>query len=429
MAKATRIIWIGLIGVLVLSGCGTSGVGTSSPSQRRQEPAPQETKVKINPHSVDANLQFGFQLLHELDKRREAANLFFSPLSASLALTMVLNGARSETYRQMANALGYGEQPIEAINSENALLLHLLRSPDPKTETLVANSLWVQQGFSLMPSFLQACQKHYEAEVDTVDFGQDREGAAQRINDWVKQNTKGLIPKLFEPTDFDALTRLVVVNTLYFKGKWQQPFNKEATSEEEFHLGDGKTTRMPMMHQSGKFDYLKGEGFQAVALPYGEGELSFYLFLPDEGRSLDEFLKGLTPARWQEWLKRFKPTEGDVGLPRFRIEATYPLEAPLKAMGMTDAFDSERADLGGIAPLTDGRLFISKALQKAVVEVDEEGTKAAAATGVVVSVTAYNPNRFTLIANRPFFFAIRHNATGAVLFMGVVRTVEPPSSH
>jgi serine protease inhibitor len=415
-----RIAW-GFVVAMILSGCGTSGVGPPPANQQGKKTAPQETTVKIEPLYVEANLQFGFRLLHELDERREAPNLFFSPLSASLALTMVLNGARNETYRQMAHALGYGEQPVERINTENALLLHLLRSPDPKTETLVANSLWVQQGFSLLPSFLHACQKHYEAEVDSVDFMQDREGAAERINGWVKQNTKGLIPKLFEPSDFSPLTRLVVVNTLYFKGKWQKPFDKQATREEEFHLEGGKVKRVPMMHQSGKFDYLRGDGFQAVALPYGAGELSFYLFLPDEGRSLQAFLKELTAERWAQWLKGFKPMEGDVGLPRFRIEATYPLKEPLQAMGITDAFDPEKADLSGVAPLTDGRLFITKALQKAVVEVDEEGTKAAAATGVVVSVTAYNPNRFTLIANRPFFFIIRHNATGAILFMGIVR--------
>jgi serpin B len=415
-----RIAW-GFVVAMILSGCGTSGVGPPTANQQGKKTAPQETTVKIEPLYVEANLQFGFRLLHELDERREAPNLFFSPLSASLALTMVLNGARNETYRQMAHALGYGEQPVERINTENALLLHLLRSPDPKTETLVANSLWVQQGFSLLPSFLQACQKHYEAEVDSVDFMQDREGAAERINGWVKQNTKGLIPKLFEPSDFSPLTRLVVVNTLYFKGKWQKPFDKQATREEEFHLEGGTVKRVPMMHQSGKFDYLRGDGFQAVALPYGAGELSFYLFLPDEGRSLQAFLKELTAERWAQWLKGFKPMEGDVGLPRFRIEATYPLKEPLQAMGITDAFDPEKADLSGVAPLTDGRLFITKALQKAVVEVDEEGTKAAAATGVVVSVTAYNPNRFTLIANRPFFFIIRHNATGAILFMGIVR--------
>jgi serine protease inhibitor len=415
-----RIAW-GFVVAMILSGCGTSGVGPPPANQQGKKTAPQETTVKIEPLYVEANLQFGFRLLHELDERREAPNLFFSPLSASLALTMVLNGARNETYRQMAHALGYGEQPVERINTENALLLHLLRSPDPKTETLVANSLWVQQGFSLLPSFMQACQKYYEAEVDSVDFVQHRDEAAERINGWVKQNTKGLIPKLFEPNDFSPLTRLVVVNTLYFKGKWQKPFDKQATSEEEFHLEGGKVKRVPMMHQSGKFDYLRGDGFQAVALPYGAGELSFYLFLPDEGRSLQAFLKELTAERWAQWLKGFKPMEGDVGLPRFRIEATYPLKEPLQAMGITDAFDPEKADLSGVAPLTDGRLFITKALQKAVVEVDEEGTKAAAATGVVVSVTAYNPNRFTLIANRPFFFIIRHNATGAILFMGIVR--------
>jgi serpin B len=278
----------------------------------------------------------------------------------------------------------------------------------------VANSLWVQRGFPILPSFRQACQKHYEAEVDAVDFVEDREGAAQRINGWVKEKTKGLIPKLFEPADFDEKTRLAVVNTLYFKGKWQTPFQKERTREEEFHLSNGTTKRVPMMHQGGVFQYLKGEGFQAVALPYGKGDLSMYLFLPDKGRSVEEFVKSLTPARWQEWLKRFERTRVHVGLPRFRVETTAKLESPLKELGMTDAFDRSRADFRGIAPEP---LYIHKALQKAVVEVNEEGTEAAAATGILAGPTSVPPS---LIADRPFFFAIRHNATGVLLFMGIV---------
>ncbi len=412
--------WIGLVGLL-LAGCGTTGVSPQDSQQRDTRRNTTETRMPIDANSVQANLKFGFQLLHELDKRREQPNLFFSPLSASLAFSMVLNGARGETARQMSEVLGYGESSLETINSQNALLLQLLRAPDPRAEVQIANSLWVQQGFSLLPSFTSACQRFYAAEVDSVDFVQQREAAAGRINGWVKETTKGLIEELFKPDDFDERTRLAVVNTLYFKGRWQTPFNKEATSEQEFFAADGKPKRVSMMHQSGKFPYLKGDGFQAVALPYGEGQLSFYLFLPDEGRSLDDWLQSLTPDRWNEWLKGFKPMEGDVGLPRFRIEATCALNEPLQAMGMTDAFDADKADLSGIAPPTDGRLSISKALQKAIVEVNEEGTKAAAATGVVVGVTSYNPNRFTLIANRPFFFAIRHNPTGAVLFLGVVR--------
>lgn len=393
---------------LMLGGCSAST-------------PPSPPRVKIDRKRVEANVQFGFRLLHELDERREVPNLFFSPLSVSLALTMVLNGARGTTYQQMADALGYGEQPLDAINAENALLLHLLRSPDPKTETLIANSLWVQQGFSLLPSFVQACQKHYEAEVNTVDFIQNSEDAAQLINNWVKRNTKGLILELFKPDDFNWLTRLVVVNTLYFKGKWQKRFDKQATKEWEFRLEDGTAKRVPMMHQSGEFNYLRGDGFQAVALPYGEGDLSFYLFLPDEGRSLNEFLKELTLERWKEWLKRFKPMEGEVGLPRFRIEATYSLKEPLKALGMTDVFDEGKADLSGIAP---EHLFIHKVQQKAVVEVDEEGTKAAATTGVIIGIVSL-PNRFALIADHPFFFTIQHNATGAILFMGVVQDAIP----
>jgi len=412
MRRRTGPIWIGLLGALILGGCGTRGAGTPHQSHGGKS----QPDVKTDPQKVEANLQFGIQLLHALRKEHKA-DLFFSPLSASLALTMVMNGARGETYRQMANVLGYGEQPIEAIDAGNTLLLQLLRAPDPKTETLVANSLRVQRGFPILPSFTQACQKHYEAEVDAVDFVRDRLGAAQRINGWVKEKTKGLIPELFEPKDFDQDTRLAVVNTLYFKGKWEAPFQKERTREEEFHLSNGTTKRVPMMHQSGWFRYLKGEGFQAVALPYGKGDLSMYLFLPDKGRSLEEFVKSLTPARWQEWLKRFEPMQGDVGLPRFRVETTARLESPLKALGMTDAFDPDRADFSGIAR---EQLYISKALQKAVVEVNEEGTEAAAATGVEVKAVSAIQNRFTLIANRPFFFAIRHNATGVFLFMGIV---------
>jgi serine protease inhibitor len=408
----TILMLCGVVAAAVLSGCG----GDASPKPPQEATKP----VQITDEIRAANTQFALTMLQQLDDASAGENLCFSPLSLALALSMTLNGAEGETYDAIAKTLGYTEQKLDAINAQARALSRLLNPADKSITVRMANGLWVQQGFPLKPDFLRALLSYYEARAETVDFLKP-EATADAINAWVKEQTQGLIEKLFQAGDFDAQTRLALVNTLYFEGAWQFPFPKDATSDAPFYLESGATKQVPMMRLSERLPYYTGEGFQAVALPYGEGDYRFYLFLPDKGRTVAEFRKQLTSENWAKWLGAFRVVQGSLQMPRFRIEAKYDLKPPLSALGMGVAFDPDRADFSRIADVAPERLFIQKAIQKAVVEVDEEGTKAAAATGITVGVTSVPVDQFSLVADRPFLFAIVHQPTGTVLFVGVVR--------
>jgi serine protease inhibitor len=408
----TILMLCGVVAAAVLSGCG----GDASPKPPQEATKP----VQITDEIRAANTQFALTMLQQLDDPNADDNLCFSPLSLSLALSMTLNGAEGETYDAIAKTLGYTEQKLDAVNAQARALSRLLKPDDKSITVHMANGLWVQQGFPLKPDFLRALLSYYETRTETVDFLKP-EAAANAINAWVKEQTQGLIEKLFQAGDFDAQTRLALVNTLYFEGAWQFPFPKDATSDAPFYLESGATKQVPMMRLSERLPYYTGEGFQAVALPYGEGDYRFYLFLPDKGRTVAEFRKQLTPENWAKWLGAFRVVQGSVQMPRFKIEAKYDLKPPLSALGMGVAFDPDRADFSRIADVSPERLFIQKAIQKAVVEVDEEGTKAAAATGIMVGVTSVPVDQFNMVVDRPFLFAIVHQPTGTVLFLGVVR--------
>lgn len=416
--RKTSLSWLAL--TLLLGGCGTGGVGTTTnpaPDSRKTE----ETPVKIEPKITDATLSLAWNLLNQLESEKEEANLFFSPLSVSLALSMALNGAEGETYQQIAKTLSYEKIPLEEINAQSALLMQTLRSPDPKAEVSLANSLWVAEGFPIEVDFVKRLQQFYDAEAQNLDFARAPEAAAQRINEWVKAQTRELIPKLFEPDSFDASTIAVLVNALYFKGKWQKPFSKDATHEMPFRMENGRTKSVPMMMTSGKYPYYKGDGYQAVVLPYGEGNLQFYLLLPDEGRTVAQLYESMNPERWKQMAAQMKPIQGNVGLPRFRVEARYELKPVLQQLGMQAPFQPNGADFSRISREYGKKIYISQVIHKAVVQVDEEGTEAAAATGVEMELTAVPQDYFSVIADRPFLFAIVHQPTGAILFMGIMR--------
>jgi len=408
----TILMLCGVVAAAVLSGCG-GDAGTKPPKEMTQP-------VQITDEVRAANTQFALTMLQQLDDASAGENLCFSPLSLALALSMMLNGADGETYDAIAKTLGYTEQKLDAINAQSRALARLLNPADKSITVRMANGLWVQQGFPLKPDFLRALLTYYETRTETVDF-RNAEAAANAINTWVKEQTQGLIEKLFQAGDFDAQTRLALVNTLYFEGKWQYPFPKDATQDAPFYMESGATKRVPTMRLSERLPYYKGDGFEAVALPYGEGDYRFYLFLPDKGRTVADLRKQLTPENWAKWLGAFRVVQGSLQMPRFKIEAKYDLKPPLSALGMGVAFDPDRADFSRIADVSPERLFIQKAIQKAVVEVDEEGTKAAAATGITVGVTSVPVDQFNMVVDRPFLFAIVHQPTGTVLFLGVVR--------
>jgi serpin B len=297
------------------------------------------------------------------------------------------------------------------------LLLDHLLGLDPKIKLEIANSLWTQADAKIKPDFIASCEKSYRAEVAGVDF--KNPSTAKRINDWVSEKTHGKIPSLFDPPLPPDL-RLILVDAIYFKGSWVTPFDKNLTRDQPFAVRGAQPVQHPRMSRKDKMSYLESADFQAVMLPYAGRQASLCVFLPRE--NLDKFVRDLTPENWEKWMTQFIVREGTLELPRFKLENKYELNGELKALGMPRAF-TPQADFGGIA---EERLYISRVVQKTFVEVNEEGTEAAAATGIAMrpSVVMRQPAPpFTMIVDRPFYVAIRENQTGTILFHG---TIEDP---
>ncbi|MCS7209861.1 MAG: serpin family protein [Fimbriimonadales bacterium] len=396
-----------VLAALMLTGCG---VNTPDETPRRaSEP------VQVQPETRKANLTFAFKLLQQLDDSDQ--NLCFSPLSLTIALATALNGAAGDTYDAIAQTLGYSQVNLDAFNKQMSELTRLLQ-PSDAVSIHNANGLWLADDFEAKPEYLKTMQDHYDARIDTLDFEKPAE-AADVINRWTSEQTQGLISQLFTPNDFALAppVAMVMVNALYFEGKWQHRFPKAATRDAPFRLQGGTEKRVPMMRLKEQLPYYKGEGFQAVALPYGMDEYRFYLFLPDEGRTVAQLREQFTPQNWSKWMQGFQLARGTVQMPRFKIESVYDLNKALTALGMGIAFDSNRADFSRLAK---GQIWLHLVRQKATVEADEEGTKAAAATGMVYTM-GYEPKEFQIIADRPFMFAIVHHPTNTILFLGIVR--------
>ena len=371
-----------------------------------------DTLHSVDEEVISANTLFGFNLFSELVREDAGKNVFISPLSISIALGMTYNGAAGKTQEAMAKALELKGMKLEEVNSGYAGLMKDLKSSDPRVELLIANSLWARREVEFEPDFLKRNKEFYKARVTTLDFADP--GSPGVINKWVSENTKGKIKKIVE--QIDPQTVMFLINAIYFRGKWSCEFDKSRTKDDIFYLLDGTEKSVPMMSQSGRYQYYRGKGFQAVSLPYGDGRMSMYIFLPDEGSSLSDFLAGLNRENWGKWLPLFHYMEGDIRLPRFKLEYEKSLNNALESLGMGIAFDPGKADFRG---MSDSTLYIQSVLHKAVVEVNEEGTVAAAVTSVMMGITSV-PERFTFIVNRPFFFAIHDNQTNSLLFMGAV---------
>lgn len=369
----------------------------------------------VDPRLVKANTVFAFDLFRTLQKETPEQNLFLSPAGVSLALAMTYNGADGDTAAAIAEVLRFGGMELKEINGAFADLRTILQNPDPKVELAVANSLWARQGKGFNDDFLQRNRDYFDAEVTELDF--DRPDAAATINRWVEEKTKGKIKDLIEPP-IDPLTVLFLINAIYFKAAWSEPFNPDRTREAPFYLPGGSIKQLPMMSREGQFRCLEQEGFQALSIPYGKtGRLGMYLFLPETEQGLDDFYERLTPEKWAEWMELFRDTEAYLGLPRFKFEYEVSLNDALKAMGMEIAFEAGAADFSQMKPVPPD-MFIAEVKHKTFVEVNEKGTEAAAATSV--EVREESAPGFMMIADRPFFFSIVDNKTGSILFMGQV---------
>ena len=366
---------------------------------------------------VTANTKFGFNLFNEIRKTEQDKNLFISPLSVSINLAMLLNGAVGETEQAMTKALQLQGLDSESINVGYAQLRQALEAPDPEGALIIANSLWANQDVPFKQGFLQRNTQFFGAEISTLDFNDP--SALQTINQWVNSNTNGKIPRILEKIEPDIV--LFLVNTIYFKAAWEYRFDPWRTGYGIFHLITGEKKRVPMMTMDAwrsSYPYYRGDTFQGISLPYRDRTMSMYIFLPDRESNLNTFLESLNAERWEGWMSQFSQQNVQLVLPKFRFEYRAQLNNVLKAVGMGIMF-SDKADFSRMAPPSPEGPFIDEVLHSTVIDVHEGGTEAAAATGGTAP-GAGQVEYVTFIADRPFFFAIRDNNTKTVLFMGVV---------
>lgn len=358
----------------------------------------------------------------KLAAKKPDSNVVVSPYSVSTALSMAYNGAGSKTKTEMQDVLGYSGLSDEAVNQQNSSLYKSLMHVNPTSELTIANAMFANKNFEFLKAFMDSNQKYYGAKLETLDFADL--STVNRINNWVKENTKSKIPSILDKVAPDAI--LYLVNAVYFKGVWLDEFKKEETQQTEFKLNNGTKKTVEMMNRSAKMSYFAGNNFQAVMLPYKDNRLQMCIFLPDKKSNITAFINSLTPESWSEWNQQFRKEEGHLGLPRFKVEYKTELSEVLKAAGMPCAFEDSCADF---KKMIEQNAMISRVLHKTYLEVNEKGTEAAAATAIEMSVTSapMNPKPpFDMICDRPFVVAIRDEKTNAILFVGAI--VDPPAA-
>ncbi len=413
-------------GIVLAAMIGLAALGSiAGLSMTKQMPASADvtntSSVKqastMNEKLVAANTKFGFKLFSEILKKESNQNIFVSPTSVAIALSMTYNGANGSTQQAIAQTLELQGMSLDEVNQAQLALSQILINPDPKVQLNIANSLWARQGINFKPDFLQRNKDFYQAQITNLNFNSPN--ATSTINNWVNQNTKGKIPTIIDRISPDAV--LYLINAIYFKGSWTDEFPKNATRERPFTLLNGTRKQHPLMSQFGRFRYYENDSFQAISLPYGSGRMSMYVFLPKPNVTLQSFYSTLTPENSEQWIKQFRTRQGSISLPRFKLEYDITLNQTLQALGMGIVFQ-DRANFTG---MTSTPVNIDEVKHKTFVEVNEEGTEAAAVTSVGIRATSAMPvdEPFNMVVDRPFFVAIRDNQTGTLLFMGSI--VEP----
>ena len=367
---------------------------------------------------VDANTAFALQLYGKL--RSTEGNLALSPYSISSALAMTYAEARGDTARQMKQTLHF-DQSKTGLHELFGRLDATLKAAQGSNELSIANSLWPQEKYPFREEFLNLLNKDYAATITPLNYEREAEPARVTINQWMDDKTRHKIAELIGPGVLDALTRMVLVNAIYFKGTWATPFPESTTQPDKFYAQPDTTITVPFMHKRGQFRYAENDQLQMLALPYIGQQLEMVVLLPRSRDGIGSLESSLTPASLAAWTSGMRNQQVDVALPKFKMFSGFSLAQALKAMGLNDAFDPDRVDFSGM----DGRahwLYVSAVLHKAYIEVNEKGTEAAAATGVAFAPTGRRieerPREFR--ADHPFLFLIRDSATGSILFMGRV---------
>lgn len=397
---------------LAVAGCAEDPV-SPAPGQLTALP---RTLTSAEEEMIAGSNAFAFGLT-----RRVAAaagpreNVFISPLSVSMALGMTMNGAAGETERQLRETLGFGGVTTAEANGAYRGLIDLLRSVDPGVDFRIANSTWTNAGFPVRPEFSRAVHESFDAEARALDFGNAATPGV--INAWVNTATNGKIPTIVD--QIDPATVMFLINAIYFKGSWRDKFDVAQTTPMPFTSAGGSTTRPPTMRQQGTFGWLRRNGFQVLDLPYSRGAFSMTVILPDSAVTTDSVLAALTPAQWEVVSQSLAGVDATVALPKLRLEREYALNGALQELGIRNAF-TDAADFSRLSPV--GGLAVSEVRHKTFVDVNEDGTEAAAVTSVGVTTTSM-PQHVDFIVDRPFVFVIRERFSGAILFVGRIATL------
>lgn len=385
------------------------------------EDEPVTPNIKYNPGTiklttaqqaqVENSNEFAWKFFKEVSKG-EQQDVFVSPLSVTYALGMLSNGAVGDTQKEILEGLEFRSGKVDDINS----LCHQLMIESPKldksTKVSMANAVVANKNKPLQPDFKNVVEKQYQALVTNQDFSSP--ATLSFINQWASDHTQGMVPKILERINPDGVSYLL--NALYFKGIWYRQFDKKHTKKEAFTKADGTKSQVQMMHQKERFFAAENDNYQTVVLPYGNGSYEMVVLLPREGKELSSLLQTMDAKKWKDNLKNTYSSKVDLKLPRFTSAYNRELNDVLKLLGMNAMFDSSKANLTKMSAVSS---FVSMVLQKAKIEVDEEGSKAAAVTVVDTAPTAVAPSKPILFhANRPFMYAIVEHSTGTIFFMG-----------
>lgn len=369
---------------------------------------------------IEADNAFGLELFQQIRQSSEKENLMVSPLSVSVALAMAYNGAERETKSEMEKVLKKSGLTVDEINKSYELLIAALQSLDEKVVFEIANALYYADGFPVKQSFISALQEHYEAEVEGIDFNSPQ--AVVTINNWVAEKTHDKIDKIIER--LNPLDRMVLLNAIYFYGTWTNEFDEEGTKMLSFRKNGNTPVEIPMMSKLEKLPYTANNLFKAIKMPYGNGQYNMVVILPESNKKSGDVIRELSGEKWNTWMKEFRETDRvSITMPRFKYSFDVQLKDVLVSMGMEKAFTPFVADFSKIS---DEDLYISQAIHKTYIDVNETGTEAAAVTGLVFTTTSAvdEPPVVPFYVDRPFIFAITEMDTEAILFIGEVNNPE-----
>jgi|AntAceMinimDraft_15_1070371.scaffolds.fasta_scaffold47624_2 serpin B len=369
---------------------------------------------KTEARQVQASNEFSFDIFKELSIGQADSNVFISPLSIYYALGMTYNGAAGETAEEMENTLHLPEGTSEEINSSFETLMEYLLGLDPDVTLQIANSIWYRDTWTFKETFLNICKDYFSAEISGLDFNDP--SSVDTINNWVDENTNHKIDNIIDSIDRETV--MFLINAIYFNGTWKYEFDSDMTEEKDFYLTDGNTTKCNTMVQTAELKYMSNDDFQAVNLPYGNGNYVMTIILPNSNANIDSIIEEMNSTNWELWMSQMETKKGTVYLPKLKFAYEKELNDALQSLGMRKAFSG--ADFSNMDE-TAQYLFISEVRHKSFIEMNEEGTEAAAVTIVEISFESIGEEGdFTMNMNRPFIYAIQDINTNAMLFVGLL---------